>query len=75
MDELNHKSVRMFGKILRVALLPRQQIIGRCVYELAFLYYADGCLVELLNQQSELAQNVESGWEPWSGEGFIGAPS
>ena len=72
MDQLNHKSVDSFGKTLRVALPPRQQIIGQCVYELAFLYDADGCLVELLHQQSELTQTLESGWEPWGGEGFIG---
>ena len=72
MDQLNQQSVRMFGKTLRIALPPRQQIIGRSVYELAFVNDADGCLVVLLHQQSELPKTLESGWEPWDGEGFIG---
>ena len=72
MDNLNEKSVKDFGKKLRVALAPRQQLIGRTVYELAFVYDADGALVELLYKQGELAQDVQSGWEPWDGKGFIG---
>jgi catechol 2,3-dioxygenase-like lactoylglutathione lyase family enzyme len=73
MDLLNEKSVQQFGKTLRVALPPRQQIIGDTVYELAFLYDADGCLVELLHEQSKLNRTIESGWEPWDGQGFVGA--
>jgi catechol 2,3-dioxygenase-like lactoylglutathione lyase family enzyme len=74
MSILNTTSVERFGKTLRVALEPQQQIIGRGVYELAFLFDADGCLVELLHQQSVLPQsvNVQSGWEPWDGQGFVG---
>ena len=72
LEHLNKKSFNMFGKTLRVALKPRQQIIGRGVYELAFLYDADGCLVELLHKQSELSQDLESGWQPWDGKGFVG---
>jgi catechol 2,3-dioxygenase-like lactoylglutathione lyase family enzyme len=75
MSRLNTTSVELFGKTLRVALEPQQQIIGRNVYELAFLFDADGCLVELLNLQSvlPLTVNVQSGWEPWDGTGFIGS--
>jgi catechol 2,3-dioxygenase-like lactoylglutathione lyase family enzyme len=72
MSLLNTMSVERFGKTLRVALEPQQQIIGRGVYELAFLFDADGCLVELLHQQSVLPQSVQSGWEPWDGQGFVG---
>jgi catechol 2,3-dioxygenase-like lactoylglutathione lyase family enzyme len=73
MDVLNERSVKAFGKKLRIALAPRQQLIGNDVYELAFVYDADGSLVELLHKQSELAQEIQSGWEPWDGKGFIGA--
>jgi catechol 2,3-dioxygenase-like lactoylglutathione lyase family enzyme len=72
-SQLNATSVERFGKTLRVALEPQQQIIGQGVYELAFLSDADGCLVELLHQQSVLPQNVQSGWEPWDGQGFVGS--
>jgi len=66
--DLNATSLAQFNKTLRVALEPRQQLIGRDVYELAFVFDADGCLVELLHHQSRLQQDiVESGWEPWKG--------
>lgn len=71
-DGLNKRSVEKFGKTLRMALEPRQQMIGRAVYELAFLYDADGCLVELLNQISTLEQEIDTGWEAWDGQGFVG---
>jgi hypothetical protein len=74
---LNETSVTKFQKSLRVALFPRQQMIGNDVYELAFLYDADGCLIELLNWQSsrvKSATNVD-GWEPWDGQGFVGPKS
>ena len=67
MDKLNEKSLKEFGKNLRIALSPRQQMIGRSVYELAFLYDADGALVELLNKQNDLPQEIDSGWEPVGG--------
>jgi hypothetical protein len=69
-NDLNEKSVAMFGKTVRVALPPLQKLIGRAVYELAFMYDADGCLIELLNFQKELEQEMESGWEPWDGKLF-----
>jgi catechol 2,3-dioxygenase-like lactoylglutathione lyase family enzyme len=71
LDSLNEKSMEMFGKTLRVALQPQQQLIGSSVYELAFLYDADGALVELLHKQKDLPQRIESGWEPWDGKGFV----
>lgn len=72
MDQLNQTSVDRFGRGLRVAVPPRQQVIGKEVYELGFIYDADGCLLEFLHKQSELAQPLQSGWDPWDGGGFIG---
>ncbi|KAL7541433.1 hypothetical protein ACHAXR_010931 [Thalassiosira sp. AJA248-18] len=71
MDDLNALSVDKFGKTLRVALSPTKRIIGKEVYEMAFLYDADGTLVELLNHSGTLAQEVGDGWEPWDGQGFV----
>jgi hypothetical protein len=71
MDDLNATSVKVFGKSLRVALEPRQQIIGDSVYELAFLYDANGALVEFVHRQSAVEHEVESGWEVWDGKGFV----
>lgn len=72
-DMLNAKSLHMFGKALRIALAPQQQIIGNAgVYELAFLFDADGALVELLHKQNDLPQRIDPGWEPWDGQGFVG---
>jgi len=48
-QDLNATSLASFGKSLRVTLEPRQQIIGDSVYELAFLYDADGALVEFVH--------------------------
>ncbi|CAJ1924932.1 unnamed protein product [Cylindrotheca closterium] len=71
MENLNEKSLKEFGKTLRIALSPRQQMIGRSVYELAFLYDADGALVELLNKQRDLPQEIDSGWEPLGGANLL----
>jgi len=67
MDDLNQESIKQFGRSLRVALQPTKRIIGREVYEMAFLYDADGALVELLNHCNTLKQEVDDGWEPWDG--------
>ena len=67
MDDLNQESIKQFGRSLRVALQPTKRIIGREVYEMAFLYDADGALVELLNHCNTLKQEVDDGWEPWNG--------
>lgn len=61
---LNQKSITQFGKTLRIAVEPYQTMIGKGVYELAFLYDADGALIELLHKQTELQQDVSSGWDP-----------
>ena len=72
LDQLNDKSRQQFGRNLRIAVPPRQQLIGQYVYELAFIYDADGSIVELLHKQGQVPQSIESGWEPWNGEGFVG---
>lgn len=72
---LNTTSIKQSGRMLRVALYPRQQMIGQNIYELAFLYDADGSLVELLFKQNELLQTIQSGWDyRWDGTGsFVGS--
>jgi len=72
LEHVNGISLQQFGKTLRVAVKPRQQVIGSQVYELAFLYDADGTLFELIRYIKELNQTVESGWYPWDGSGFVG---
>lgn len=77
LDYLNALSQERFGKTMRVALQPQQQRIGNNVYELAFLYDADGSLLELLYHVSEielddLNNDMVSGWVPWDGKGFKG---
>lgn len=68
---LNQSSILLFNKTLRTAVYPpQQQIIGSNVYEIAFLYDADGCLIELLHNINSLPQRVSSGWEPWNGTDF-----
>ncbi len=71
LDDLNELSISTFGKSMRVALQPTKRIIGRDVYEMAFIYDADGTLVELLNWSGRLEQEIGDGWEPWNGEGFV----
>lgn len=72
MAKLNQTSFERFGRSLRVALPPRQQMIGQSVYELAFIYDADGSLIEFLHKQGEVSQSMSSGWDPWDGTGFWG---
>mmetsp|Transcript_20677 Transcript_20677/g.30432 ORF Transcript_20677/g.30432 Transcript_20677/m.30432 type:complete len:310 (+) Transcript_20677:19-948(+) len=77
MDGVNAVSLKSFGKSLRVAMPPRQQIIGKAVYEIAFLYDPDGALLELLywTKNLDIQGEMLSGWEPWDGKGFAGATS
>jgi catechol 2,3-dioxygenase-like lactoylglutathione lyase family enzyme len=71
MDDLNSLSIDRFGKALRIAMSPTKRIVGKEVYEMAFLYDADGALVELMNHSGTLMQDVADGWSPWDGRGFI----
>ena len=73
LEDINEESKAQFGKALNVALDPRQQVIGNQVFELCFLFDADGCIVELVRYIKDLDQNIQSGWEPWDGSGFVGA--
>ena len=70
LETLNQTSIETSNRMLRVALKPQQQMIGQGVYELAFLYDADGALVELLNKQTDLTQPMRSGWDRWNGSDF-----
>ena len=65
METLNEKSLSLFRKTLRVALEPDQFMVGNVVYERAFIYDADGALIELLYKTAELPQQIDplSGWE------------
>jgi len=65
METLNEKSLRLFRKTLRVGLQAEQFMVGNIVYERAFIYDADGALIELLHKAAELPQRIDpmSGWE------------
>lgn len=73
--QVNAESLRKFGKNVRIAMNPKQKIIGNQVYELAFIYDADGSIIEILRYIKDLEQSVQSGWEQWDGTGFIGPSS
>lgn len=72
LEDTNKDSLEKFNKTLKVAVPPRQQVIGSQVYELAFIFDADGCVIELLRYIKEFSQDISSGWEPWDGNGFVG---
>lgn len=72
LHDVNQASLDKFGKTLRIAKKPYQKAIGNQVFELCFLYDADGCIMELLRYVKDLDQNIQSGWEPWDGTGFVG---
>ncbi len=68
--QIETESKKKFGKALRVAMQPRQQVIGTQVFELCFIYDADGAIVELVRYIKDLDQDISSGWEEWDGTGF-----
>jgi hypothetical protein len=72
-EQLNFTSMQKFNKTLRMALYPpQQQMIGPNIYEIAFVYDADGSLIELLYcTATKLQQNITSGWEPWDSTTFL----
>jgi hypothetical protein len=72
LNDINEDSMNKFGKTLRIAKKSYQKAIGNQVFELCFLYDADGCIMELLRYIKDLDQNIQSGWEPWDGTGFVG---
>ena len=61
-DLLNKRSKELFGKTLRIAVAPLEQMIGQHLYELAFIYDSDGSLVEFLYQKKEFEQEMISEW-------------
>ena len=61
-DFVNEKSIVKFGKTLRIAVEPQDQIIGQYLYQLAFIYDYDGSLIELLNRRKRFSQQMLSGW-------------
>uniref|UniRef100_A0A7S2NZB2 VOC domain-containing protein n=1 Tax=Leptocylindrus danicus TaxID=163516 RepID=A0A7S2NZB2_9STRA len=71
LTDLEGESKEMFGKTLRIAMGPTTRTIGKNVYDLAFLYDADGALVELLNHVTTRPETSESGWEKVSDEDFM----
>lgn len=62
-NALNSKSQSKFGKDLRVALEPRVKLLGREQHELAFIYDADGGLIELVNKLDGPESPLESSWD------------
>mmetsp|Transcript_8585 Transcript_8585/g.14284 ORF Transcript_8585/g.14284 Transcript_8585/m.14284 type:complete len:220 (+) Transcript_8585:106-765(+) len=61
-EHLNKKSKDTFGKTLRVAVEPFEQMIGQNLYQLAFIYDADGAIIELIYLQRKFTQKMISGW-------------
>jgi hypothetical protein len=66
-DFINEKSMMEFGKTLRIASEPQDQMIGQYLYQLAFIYDYDGALIELLNRRKRFSQQMVSGWYVWQG--------
>jgi catechol 2,3-dioxygenase-like lactoylglutathione lyase family enzyme len=67
LDDVNQESIAKFGRALRIAMEPTKRRIGREVYEMAFIYDADGVLVELLNHVRTVEDdtNNDDGWGEW----------
>jgi catechol 2,3-dioxygenase-like lactoylglutathione lyase family enzyme len=64
LDVMNTASIQNYNKTIRLALQPKQQLIGQNVYEIAFIYDPDGCIIELLYYQGTVKQSITSGWDP-----------
>lgn len=65
-NDLNDKSVLQFGKTLRKPTCcgsVSEKLLGKNrVYEVAFIYDADGSLIELLNYRTTLKQDIDYEW-------------
>jgi len=61
---LNNRSQIKFGKNVRVALNPRVKLFGRERCEYAFIYDADGGLIELVNRLGTVGEDEDgSTWD------------
>jgi len=89
--DINTTSFTKYNKTILYATPPlttsqpytyiTKRIIGNKVYEIAFIYDADGTIIELLyycgditpllNSNNTTATAMADGWEPWDGNGFI----
>lgn len=70
MKVVNSTSYERFQKSIRTAIPIQEQLIGSNVYDVAWIYDADGAAIELLYLKSTLNQTILSGWLPWDGKGF-----
>jgi type II secretory pathway pseudopilin PulG len=88
--DINTTSITTYNKTILYATPPlttsqpytyiTKRIIGNKVYEIAFIYDADGTIIELLYycgdvtpplNSSNTTATMADGWEPWDGNGFI----
>ena len=88
--DINTTSITTYNKTILYATPPlttsqpytyiTKRIIGNKVYEIAFIYDADGTIIELLYYCGDVTPPLNSnnttatmadGWEPWDGNGFI----
>ena len=64
MESLNSTSYARFKRTIRTAIPVQEQLIGSNVYDVGWIYDADGAAIELIYWKSQLDQIVQSGWEP-----------
>lgn len=88
--DINTTSITTYNKTILhatpITTTPiTKRIIGRQVYEIAFIYDADGTIIELLCYCGDIIPPLNSnttttptapttmadGWEPWDGYGFV----
>jgi catechol 2,3-dioxygenase-like lactoylglutathione lyase family enzyme len=83
--DINTTSIKTYNKTIQyatpiTALHITKRIIGKQVYEIAFIYDADGTIIELLYYCGDISPPLNSnntttamadGWEPWDGIGFV----
>jgi catechol 2,3-dioxygenase-like lactoylglutathione lyase family enzyme len=83
--DINTTSIKTYNKTIQYAtpittLHITKRIIGKQVYEIAFIYDADGTIIELVYYCGDISPPLNSnttnpamadGWEPWDGIGFV----
>jgi hypothetical protein len=60
LDLVNRTSVERFGLAFKVLSSPRQQMIGRKVWEVCYVEDNTGAVVELLNEAGEMEEGMGS---------------